>query len=73
MSAKLIELDLATIESASRVLRSIADQIDAGDYRKVKAAVLILDGDELALFGSGDANHYKAVYLLEAAKRELLP
>ena len=73
MTAKIIELDRATIESASKVLRAISDEIDAGKYGDVAAAVVILDGNELTLFGSGDANPYKAVWLLEAAKQELLP
>lgn len=73
MTAKIIELDRATIEDAAKVLRAIADEIDEGKYGHVAAAVVVLDGDELALFGSGGANQYKAVYLLEAAKQELLP
>lgn len=73
MTAKVIELDRATIEDAAKVLRAIADEVDAGKYGKVKAAVIVLDGDELALFGSGDAAQYKAVWMLEAAKQELLP
>ncbi len=73
MTAKIIELDRATIEDAAKVLRAIADEIDAGKHGAVSAAVVILDGDEMALFGSGDANQYKAVWLLEAAKKELLP
>lgn len=73
MTAKVIELDRATIEDAAKVLRAIADEVDAGKYGKVKAAVIVIDGDELALFGSGDAAQYKAVWMLEAAKQELLP
>lgn len=73
MTAKVIELDRATIEDAAKVLSAIADEVDAGKYGKVKAAVIVLDGDELALFGSGDAAQYKAVWMLEAAKQELLP
>lgn len=73
MAAKVIELDRATIEDAAKVLRAIADEVDAGRYGRVKAAVVILDGDELAFFGSGDASQYKAVWMLEAAKQELLP
>lgn len=73
MTAKVIELDSATIEDAAKVLRAIADEVDYGTYGKVKAAVVILDGDELALFGAGDAAQYKAVWMLEAAKLELLP
>ena len=73
MTAKIIELDRSTIEDAANVLRAIADEIDAGKYGKVSAAIVIVDGDELALFGSGDASQYKAVWLLEAAKQELLP
>lgn len=69
---KIVLLDRATIESASSVLRAIADQIDEGRYGQVSAAVVVLDGDEIALFGSGDANQYKTVWLLERAKAELL-
>ena len=73
MTAKIIELDRATIEDAAKVLRAIADEIDSGKHGSVRAAVVILDGDEMAIFGSGDANQYKGVWLLEAAKKELLP
>jgi hypothetical protein len=68
----ILLLDRATIESASSVLRSIADQIDAGEYGHVKAAVVVLDGDELDVFGAGDASQYKAVWMLESAKLELI-
>lgn len=68
----IVLLDRATIESASSVLRAIADRIDAGEYGEVRAAVLILDADEIAVFGAGDASQYKAVWMLESAKQELL-
>lgn len=73
MSDKLILLDSATIEDVAHVLRSIADEIDAGRYGKVCAGVVVLEGDEFSLFGAGDAAQYKAVRMLEAAKQELLP
>jgi len=65
MTAKIIQLDSATIEDAEKVLRAIADEIDAGEHGKVSAAIVILDGDELALFGSGDASQYKAEQFME--------
>ena len=73
MTAKIIQLDRATVEDSAHVLRAIADEIEAGKYGVVKCAVVVLDADEIALFGSGDAAQYKAVWLLEAAKKELLP
>ena len=65
MTAKIIQLDSATIDDAAKVLRAIADEIDAGEHGKVSAAIVILDGDELALFGSGDASQYKAEQFME--------
>ena len=73
MTDKLILLDSATIEHVPTVLRSIADEIEAGKYGKVCAGVVVLEGDEFSLFGAGDAAQYKAVWMLEAAKLELLP
>jgi len=73
MTDKLILLDSATIEHVPTVLRSIADEIEAGKYGKVCAGVVVLEGDEFSLFGAGDAAQYKAVWMLEAAKQELLP
>ena len=73
MTAKIIELDRATIEDAAKVLRAIADEIDSGKHVEVIASVVILDGDQMAIFGSGDASQYKCLWMLEAAKKELLP
>jgi hypothetical protein len=73
MSGKLILLDAATLEHVPTVLRSIADEIEAGTYGKVCAGVVVLEGDEFTLFGAGDAAQYKAMWMLEAAKMELLP
>ena len=41
MTAKIIQLDSATIEDAAKVLRAIADEIDAGEHGKVSAAIVI--------------------------------
>jgi hypothetical protein len=73
MSGSVIELATATIESTSSVLRAIADEIDAGKYGSVSAGVIVVCGDDIHAFGSGDANVYKAVWMLEAAKQNLLP
>ncbi len=71
--SKILELPRATIEDAASVLRSIADEIEAGKYGRVRAAVVILDADRIEMFGSGDANQYKATWMIEACKAKLLP
>ena len=72
MPANLVELPRATVESASSVLRAIADEIDAGAYGPVAAAIVVLDAASFEVFGSGDAGQYKAVFMLERAKHKLL-
>lgn len=73
MSAQIYELPAATLENVADVLRAIADEVEAGKYGPACAAVVIVDADDVYCFGAGDAACYKALYLMERAKRILVP
>jgi len=73
MTGKVIELVSAVLADHAEILRNVAKEIDEGKHGDVRAVAVVVDGNELALFGSGDADQFKMVWMLEAAKQELLP
>ena len=52
-------------------LRTIANQIEAGDFQGANEAVLVLSGEALDVFGIGDADAGGAHILLSCAMRKL--
>ncbi len=74
MSSNVIELPRATLSDISHVLRSIADEIDAGTYGDASMAVLVLEtGDnEIECFGAGGgADHYRGIAILHKGLNKL--
>jgi hypothetical protein len=69
MSATLHELPKGSIADSAKVLRSIADEIDAGKYGSVKAGYIILENEEgeIVTFGSGAADYRYGFSLLALA------
>lgn len=55
MTAEIIELPKGTVADIPRVLRAIADQIEAGEYGAVIAAALVVEaeGGGIRTFGGG--------------------
>lgn len=64
MSAKIHQLPKATLADIPRVLRAIADEIDAGEYGEPVSAVVVLEADGIHTFGAGAADYYRALGLL---------
>ncbi len=73
MSNNVVELPKATLTDISFVLRSIADQIDAGAYGAATMAILVLEADgEIECFGAGGgADHYRGIALLHKGLNKL--
>lgn len=72
--SNVISLPKATISDISQVLRSIADEIDAGVYGEASMAVLVLEcGDgEIECFGAGGgADHYRGIAMLHKGLNKL--
>lgn len=62
----VVELPKATVSDIPRVLRSIADEIEAGAYGKVTDAVVVVNGEQgVATFGAGLAEYYRAIALFQ--------
>lgn len=68
------ELPLATLESSSKVLRCIADEIERGEYGKVEMAALVIRNSEgkVSTFGAGGADFYRAISLFHLGISHLL-
>lgn len=75
--SNIYELPRATLADIPRVLRAIADEMEAGKYGKTQAAVVVLEDENgvLNMFGGGAADYYRGIALLGLAshsmKREL--
>lgn len=70
---KIAELPRSTLADTAKVLRAIADEIDEGLYGKVTAGILVIQGDYgIDTFGTGIADFYRALALLELGKHHLL-
>lgn len=74
MTATIHELPKATLADVPRVLRAIADEIEAGKYGKVDAAVIALEcpGDVIRPFGAGAADYYRAIALFNMAASAMM-
>ncbi len=64
MSAELVELPRKTLMDVPRVLRSIADQIEVGEFGEVLSAVVVIESDRIHTFGAGLADFHRALGLL---------
>jgi len=72
---KLFELPQVVVADISRVLRSIADEIEAGEYGQVYTAAIVLrnhDGVVHTFGGGGGIDNDRAVALFTRGIAELL-
>lgn len=60
---------MPNLNDVPAMLRKTAKDIEAGDYGKTTAAVLIINGKEPAAFGFGRAGAKTALKLIESGKR----
>lgn len=72
--SNVIELTKATLSDIPRILRSIADQMEAGDYGNVVAGIVVLEESpgKLHLFGGGAADDHRAVSLIAGAQQIMI-
>jgi hypothetical protein len=56
------ELPQHTLQDIPKVLRAIADQVEAGDFGKVTMGALVIESEEgnVHTFGVGGADYYRA-------------
>lgn len=61
--SNLYELPSSTLADIPRVLRAIADEIEAGKYGKTQVAAVIIESDagDIRTFGAGNADHHRAI------------
>lgn len=72
--SNITELPQATLESVSKVLRCIADEVDAGEYGNVTMAALVIrnaDG-KVQTFGAGGADFYRGMALFQLGIADII-
>lgn len=64
-TATLHELPVTTLQDLPRVLRCIADEMEAGEYGKVEMLAVVTQDDvgNVRTFGGGGADYYRAFAL----------
>ena len=66
-------IKLVETPEISDLLHDTADEIETGSYGRVNAIVIIMQTDiGGVLVTGGDADQYKALFMLEEAKQEIL-
>lgn len=64
MSIKVVDLPVTDLRDPAKVLRRIADEIDAGDYGIVTSLGVVSYGDTLEVFGAGQDSQGTTIALL---------
>lgn len=64
-------IDSVTLQDVPMMLRRLADAIDAGAHGDVDAAVVVIRGDDIEVFGYGRADADGAHRLLGSGQRRL--
>lgn len=70
----LAELPPATLTDAAKVLRCIADEIEAGAYGRIEMGALVLRNSEgkVHTFGMAGADWYRAIALFHLGLQHML-
>lgn len=65
--SKLYELPKATLQDIPHVLRSIAKEMEDGNYGKTHMAVVVIEDEtgNVRTFGAGGADYYRGLALLQ--------
>lgn len=73
-TAKIYELPKATLQDIPRVLRAIADEMEAGEYGTTQGAAIVIEEDNgnIRTFGAGHADYYRAFALFHFGIEHLL-
>jgi hypothetical protein len=74
MKSNVLELPSATLEDIPRMLRAIADEMEAGEYGKTQMLVVAMEEDNgnVRTFGGGGADWYRAIALFHLGIENLL-
>ena len=73
MTLNVVELPKATLADIPRVLRAIADEIEANAYGNVVSAAVVINSDAgLHTFGAGAADGPNAIAMFTAAAHKLI-
>lgn len=67
-------LPKGTVQDIPRVLRAIADEIEAKEYGEVQMGALVLENEdgEIRTFGMGGADYYRAFAMFQLGIENLL-
>ncbi len=60
----LVQFPASCLRDPVKALRTIADQIEAGDFGKVESCGVVIMGDAMEVFGSGDDSTGPEIALL---------
>lgn len=71
---KVVHLTQSTLADIPRVLRSIADEVESGNFTDSVNMVCVLEaGDkQVELFGAGGTDYYRCMALLARAQHKLI-
>lgn len=74
MTAELLSLDRHTLQDVPRVLRAIADQMEAGEYGEVQLGAVVTEDSEgnIRCFGLGGADYYRAIAMFHFGIENLM-
>lgn len=67
----VVDFPLTSLADIPAKLRDLADKIESGEHGEPSAAIVVLAGDELEVFGYGEATGTVAHYLLCCAQRKI--
>jgi len=70
--SNVIQLGAERVKTVAEMLRTIADELEAGEYGEVRNGALVLDCETVEMFGLGGADKYVAHYLLTLGASKLL-
>jgi len=73
-TAKIYELPKTTLQDIPCVLRSIADEMEAGNYGITQGMAIVIEDENgyIRTFGAGHADYYRAMALFHFGIENLL-
>lgn len=74
MTATLHEIPTVTLADVPRVLRAIADEIEAGNYGPIVSTAIVTEDTtgNVRTFGAGQADYYRGMALFHLGIENLL-
>jgi hypothetical protein len=61
---RVVEFPAATYYDVAATLRRIADAVEAGEYGEIETGAIVLNGENLEVFGMGRYSELPAVHVL---------